>query len=299
MGKKTNKQFVLIMSVMCIVLAVLLYLAIRLTGHINNTEKLNKMEAKESDRNEPDHLMDSVSAKDTEKKVLDPDMVSTVDHNRDTSVETEQTSKVEETTGQDRDENPLEKIKRLIAPVEPGDVNENYMIRVFKDIQVVAVFTDNGNGKYDQFLHAFTCSTADEDHETPNGKTQIGVKYHSAFMIDASYGQYSSEFLQYHYFHGVPSYHGETEAGVSWEDFNKLGSPASHGCIRLQSKDAKWIFTYCEEGTPVEVLEESSGFPMVPTVVERVMMKESGPSWDPTNDNPLNPYQQDPSLLLP
>ena len=34
-----------------------------------------------------------------------------------------------------------------------------------------------------------------------------------------------------------------------------LGQKASHGCIRLKVKDAKWIYDTCPEGTTVVIQE--------------------------------------------
>ncbi|MDD7402023.1 MAG: L,D-transpeptidase [Eubacteriales bacterium] len=196
-------------------------------------------------------------------------------------------------------ESDLDRIKRLIAPESPGDIEKNYMIRVFKDRQLVTVFEDpKGDGSFDYLIKAFNCSSAADGHNTPSGQHKIGLKLYSGYMIDASYGQYCSEFLQYHYFHAVPSYGGVEEAGVSWEDYNKLGQAASHGCIRLETKAAKWIYDYCKEATPVEILDSSEDFPYLPDKVDQLKMSPDGPKWDPTNPNPLNPYQQDPSLLL-
>ena len=33
-----------------------------------------------------------------------------------------------------------------------------------------------------------------------------------------------------------------------------LGTPASHGCIRLQVEDAKWLFENCKRGSLVIVI---------------------------------------------
>ena len=33
-----------------------------------------------------------------------------------------------------------------------------------------------------------------------------------------------------------------------------LGSPASHGCIRLSVKNARWLFEHCKRGTAVIVI---------------------------------------------
>lgn len=197
-------------------------------------------------------------------------------------------------------ESDLERIKRLIAPLPKGEAGTEYVIRVFKDKQLVCVFEDKkADGSFDYLIHAFEASTAGEGYETPSGEHKIGIKYLSGFMIDSSYAKYCSEFLQYHYFHGLPSYGGIEESGVSWKDYNKLGQSDSHGCIRVTTRAAKWIYENCPENTRVEILEDSKDYPYLPEKIDRLWMSEDGPTWDPTNDNPNNPYQQDPSLLLP
>lgn len=36
---------------------------------------------------------------------------------------------------------------------------------------------------------------------------------------------------------------------LSVKSFEALGTPASHGCVRLLVSDAKWIYDNCKEGT--------------------------------------------------
>lgn len=289
--KKKNSHFTFAISALCVLAAVLLFLIFRVSA--KNHDLINKIEA-QGNQDSSDFPLTSAAKAESSAPAA-----TQAEEPRAESESGRESEKSTTTAATELHESELDRIKRLIAPVEPGDANADYMIRVFKDIQIVAVFTDSGNGQFDNLLHAFPCCTAIPPNETPSGPTRIGTKFLSGYMMDGSYGQYCSEFLQYHYFHGVPSYHGEPEAGVSWEDFNNLGNPASHGCIRLQAKDAKWIFSYCKEGTAVEVLDDSSAFPQVPADIETVKMKADGPQWDPTNDNPQNPYQIDPSLLLP
>jgi lipoprotein-anchoring transpeptidase ErfK/SrfK len=47
---------------------------------------------------------------------------------------------------------------------------------------------------------------------------------------------------RYVYIHGTP-------------DVSKLGSPASHGCIRMRDTDVAWLFDRVEVGTIVEIEE--------------------------------------------
>lgn len=53
-------------------------------------------------------------------------------------------------------------------------------------------------------------------------------------------------------FHSIPM---DREKNVITEEANKLGTPASHGCIRLELDNAKWIYENIPEGTPVNIHE--------------------------------------------
>lgn len=197
-------------------------------------------------------------------------------------------------------ETDLERIKRLMQALDPGEEGANYLIRVFKDRQMVVVYSDpDSDQSFSKMEHAFICSSAIEPYDTPSGDQQLGLKLLSGYMLDGSYCKYCSEFKKTYYFHAPPSYGDVEEAGVSWKDYNSLGKEASHGCIRLTTRDAKWIFENCGENTKVEILDSSEGYSGLPDQIDRLMMQEGEPSWDPTNDNPANPYQQDPARLLP
>ena len=53
-------------------------------------------------------------------------------------------------------------------------------------------------------------------------------------------------------FHSVPR---DENWVVKKEEEDKIGSPASHGCIRLKENDAKWIYDNVPENTMVIIHE--------------------------------------------
>ena len=58
-----------------------------------------------------------------------------------------------------------------------------------------------------------------------------------------------------------------------------LGQPASHGCVRLCVRDAKWIYDNCGLYTTVVVSDtEYTPFDKVPTI-----KIPAGQNWDPTD----------------
>lgn len=51
-------------------------------------------------------------------------------------------------------------------------------------------------------------------------------------------------------FHSVPM---DRQKNIIQKEAEKLGSPASHGCVHLQVEQAKWIYENIPEGTPVHI----------------------------------------------
>ena len=53
-------------------------------------------------------------------------------------------------------------------------------------------------------------------------------------------------------FHSV-LYNSKSESSLSKSSVRNLGRKASHGCVRLAVKDAKWIWQNCPAGTTIIV----------------------------------------------
>jgi lipoprotein-anchoring transpeptidase ErfK/SrfK len=51
-------------------------------------------------------------------------------------------------------------------------------------------------------------------------------------------------------FHSIPM---DSNKNILSDEAKKLGSPASHGCVRLNIDNAKWIYDNIPEGTPVNI----------------------------------------------
>lgn len=45
----------------------------------------------------------------------------------------------------------------------------------------------------------------------------------------------------------------DKDRNVIKEEYEKLGIPASHGCVRLKDEDAKWFYENIPEGTMVVI----------------------------------------------
>lgn len=91
-------------------------------------------------------------------------------------------------------------------------------------------------------------------------------------------------------FHSVPYLVKGDPSSLEYWEFDKLGTKASLGCIRLQVKDAKWIYENITKGTIVEFYSsnslESLGKPSAPIISSN----ESCRNWDPTDLSEGNPW---------
>ena len=101
--------------------------------------------------------------------------------------------------------------------------------------------------------HTFVCATGTKENPTPLGIYQAGGKTGDEWYYFKDFGCYAK--WAYHIVGGVLFHSNTTEKPKGRPSDTGLGYRASHGCIRLKVKDAKWIYDTCPEGTTVVVQE--------------------------------------------
>ena len=128
-----------------------------------------------------------------------------------------------------------------------------YRIQVNLDRQVVEVYERNILGAYD-LVQSFTCSTG-LHNSTPRGVFLDGHPLNRWHFFKKFYcwAQYSFEIEGDILFHSV-IYSSDNENSLRRGSLSALGNPASHGCVRLQVADAKWLFEHCKRGEVVIVI---------------------------------------------
>ena len=157
----------------------------------------------------------------------------------------------------------------------------NYYIKVNKNTNVVTVYT-----KDDRPYTAFVCSAG---YATPVGTFYTSNKYSWWVLDGPCYGQYCTRITGSILFHSV-WYYQQNKTTQSYVQYNKLGSLASHGCVRITTAAAKWIYDNCPLQTKVIIFNGSSsddplGKPAAIKVNSSVRM-----GWDPTDPDPNNTY---------
>lgn len=161
-----------------------------------------------------------------------------------------------------------------------------YEIKVNRQLNCVTVYTYDSNGEYTVPVRSMICSCG-ADGGTVTGDFSIYYQTEWNPLFGDVYGHYVSGFYGNYLFHSVPYYYDSPDT-LEVEEYNKLGTSASMGCVRMQIADVKWIYENCTIYTPVTVYDDDNPGPLGKPEAIRITDMSCG--WDPTDDNSENPY---------
>lgn len=161
-----------------------------------------------------------------------------------------------------------------------------YSIKVNRKMNCVTVYTYDSKGKYTIPIRAMVCSCG-LNKGTILGDFEIYFNKEWNALLNDVYGHYVSGISGNYLFHSVP-YYSTNENKLETEEYNKLGSDGSLGCVRLAVADSKWVYENCPVGTPVTIYDDSEPGPLGKP--ESMNITDLNNGWDPTDDSKENPY---------
>ena len=135
--------------------------------------------------------------------------------------------------------------------------NMPYVIKVDRTNQVITILSESSSGHYDQIEHQYICSTGTSKNPTPKGEFTLSDaerKEWRLFKTYNTYVRYAVHIKGNYFFHSL-LYSKPDVSTLSRTSYRKLGTPASHGCIRMLDEDIKWMFENCLAGTKVFVMD--------------------------------------------
>lgn len=97
----------------------------------------------------------------------------------------------------------------------------------------------------------FVCSSGIDGADTPIGEYKVkerGYSFYSDKYQEGAY--YWVQFMGNYLFHSVPF---DKNQVIEENEAKKLGTKASHGCVRLSIKDAKWMYDNIPRDTLVTI----------------------------------------------
>lgn len=100
-------------------------------------------------------------------------------------------------------------------------------------------------------LCTMTVSTGKPETPTVTGDFYTENRRGEAFYGEQfGGGKYWIAFYGSYLFHSVPI---DANGNYIIEEGNKLGTPASHGCVRMSVADSYWFYTHIPAGIPVKI----------------------------------------------
>ena len=157
-----------------------------------------------------------------------------------------------------------------------GVVKGPYYIKVYKPANYLIIFAKDSSGKYNIPVRSMLTSCGEP---TTTGDYYTPARYRWLEMVGGSWAQWCTQIYSGYLFHSVPN--DLRNNYTMWSnEYNNLGTTRSLGCIRLNCRDAKWIYDNCVLGTHVYISpSETSGPLKKPTGLKL----PSWHTWDPTD----------------
>ena len=178
---------------------------------------------------------------------------------------------------------------------EIKDNKNKYYIKINNQANVVTIYTKDSEGNYTVPVKAMVCSIGTA---TPTGgKYKLnGTKHrwHTLFGHTPGtyvYGQYTTAIVGNILFHSVPYTTKGNPSTLEYAEYDKLGTKASAGCIRLTVQDAAWIYNNITTGTIVEFYYDSNPGPLGKPSAQKISWNTECRGWDPTDSNSENPWK--------
>lgn len=165
--------------------------------------------------------------------------------------------------------------------------NTGYYIKVNYTANVVTIYGKDDSGNCTRPIKAMICSTGSA---TPkSGVYTIKTKWTWGLLFGNVYGHYVTKIVGNILFHSVPYLSNDPSTLEYWE-YDKLGTSASMGCVRLTVADAQWIFNNMPSGTPVEFYSDSNPGPLGKPSAQKISGNIECRGWDPTDPDANNPW---------
>lgn len=222
--------------------------------------------------------------------------------NKNITMQSEQKDTIPEEATEAEEETADDSTDRFSAYLTPN-YNKKYCIAVNTAQNIVTVYVkDPATGKYTKPYKAFICSTG------LNGATPSGVhfttyernlgnaklpQWHT--LVGGVQGQWCTRIYSGILFHSVP-YTAADPGKLQEGEYDKLGQPASHGCIRMTVADVKWIYDNIELGTCVNIYKDATcKEPLsyqAPKKIGSIPASDPRHGWDPTDPSAGNPWRR-------
>ena len=143
----------------------------------------------------------------------------------------------------------FDKKGRRSDPTKKLGSKARYQIRVSLRDNMVTIYAKDGAKGFIIPVKAMVCSVGMSGHTTRKGTYSLSRSGRWHVLRYNSNGQYATRYSGPYMFHSVTYDRLGNHYSLQAAEYRKLGKAASHGCIRLQVEDAKWIYDHAPQST--------------------------------------------------
>jgi hypothetical protein len=163
--------------------------------------------------------------------------------------------------------------------------------------ELSTIYEKDAEGNYTKCVKAMVCSTG--GHTPQSGTFYLKSRWRWRALFNNCYGQYAVHITGNILFHSVPYTKNGDPGSLEYWEYDKLGTAASLGCVRLKVSDVLWIYNNCPKGTMVRFYTDSNPGPLGKPSAQKISSNETCRGWDPTDpasNNPWKNYKETPTL---
>lgn len=162
----------------------------------------------------------------------------------------------------------------------------SFRIEVNLSKNMVMIYAKDGNKGYTIPVKAMVCSVGMPGHRTITGNYYRLRRAGSWHVLRYnSVGQYCTRISGPYLFHSVVYTRYGDKYSLDKAEYKKLGKSASHGCIRLQVEDAKWIYDHAYRCHVSLYYDKKAKYPLAKPKAKKIGKTASKRYYDPTDPN--------------
>lgn len=164
--------------------------------------------------------------------------------------------------------------------------NTSFRVEVNLSKNMVMIYAKDGNKGYTIPVKAMICSVGMPGHRTITGNYYRLSRAGSWHVLRYnSVGQYCTRISGPYLFHSVVYTRYGDKYSLEKAEYKKLGKSASHGCIRLQVEDAKWIYDRAYRCQVSLYYDKKAKYPLAKPKAKKIGKTASKRYYDPTDPN--------------
>lgn len=174
--------------------------------------------------------------------------------------------------------------KRKLDVTKQLKSNASFRIEVNLSKNMIMIYAKDGKQGYTIPVKAMICSVGMPGHRTITGNYNRLSRAGSWHVLRYnSVGQYCTRISGPYLFHSVVYTRYGDKYSLHKAEYQKLGKSASHGCIRLQVEDAKWIYDRANRCQVSLYYDKTAKYPLKRPKAKKIGKTEAKRYYDPTD----------------